>query len=298
MKWCLKALRPHANYRMRAKQTFASIHLIFLLFAVSVPAIHAQDVITRKNGDKIKAKVLEVGIDDVTYTRTGNDSGDTCILAISKILMIRYENGEEDVFEKTPDVNNPPKENPPLITEGDVAGDPKPKQTPGDRQEKPSGRAGRKGYVGAGIGGAGMMENGRYAGSGMQLNLHFGYLFSKHAGIAASILNTNFGIDDADDTSVRLSGIFAGPLLSTATASRRIEFDIKPMIGLILETNTFENPSDNNGETVFSYGIGGSVRWNCSSRIAVSCNLDYYHGVIHDYNVASAGISIGINFRF
>jgi hypothetical protein len=61
-----------------------------------------------KNGDEIKAIVQEVGIDDVKYKKYENPSGPTYTLLKSDIFMIKYENGEKDIFveKKAPEITN------------------------------------------------------------------------------------------------------------------------------------------------------------------------------------------------
>lgn len=77
----------------------------FLLFAAlassSVLAI-AQDIITNTYGVDIKAKVLEVGINEVKYKLYDEPEGATYIVKKSDILLIRYESGRNEVFNKTP----------------------------------------------------------------------------------------------------------------------------------------------------------------------------------------------------
>jgi hypothetical protein len=58
----------------------------------------AQDIITLKNGDEIKAKVQEIGLSDVKYKKFENANGPTYTLLKTEIFMIKYENGEKDVF--------------------------------------------------------------------------------------------------------------------------------------------------------------------------------------------------------
>jgi hypothetical protein len=60
--------------------------------------VFAQDVITLKNGDEIKAKVQEVGLSDVKYKKYDNLTGPLYTLLKSEIFMIKYENGDKDVF--------------------------------------------------------------------------------------------------------------------------------------------------------------------------------------------------------
>jgi hypothetical protein len=75
---------------------------VFVLLAVAVSAMKAQDVITLKNGDEIKTKVLEVSTNEVKYKKFGSESGPTYTILKSEIFMIKYENGEKDMFDKTP----------------------------------------------------------------------------------------------------------------------------------------------------------------------------------------------------
>ena len=68
----------------------------FLLTTVST--IYAQDIILKVNGDEIQAKIIEVDADEVKYKRFDNESGPVYSLPKSDIFMIKYENGEKDVF--------------------------------------------------------------------------------------------------------------------------------------------------------------------------------------------------------
>ena len=58
----------------------------------------AQDVITKKSGDDIKAKVLEVGTSEVKYRLFEEPNGATYTLKKSDILLITYESGRKEVF--------------------------------------------------------------------------------------------------------------------------------------------------------------------------------------------------------
>jgi hypothetical protein len=70
---------------------------IFVAF-ISSSALFAQDIITLKNGDEIKAKVQEIGLDNVKYKKYDNQNGPVYTLMKSDIFMIKYENGDKDVF--------------------------------------------------------------------------------------------------------------------------------------------------------------------------------------------------------
>jgi hypothetical protein len=68
--------------------------------------LFAQDIITLKNGEEIKAKVQELGLDNVKYKKYENQAGPTYTLMKSNIFMIKYENGDKDVF-TAPSVQQP-----------------------------------------------------------------------------------------------------------------------------------------------------------------------------------------------
>jgi hypothetical protein len=71
-----------------------------LLLAAAL-STRAQDIITTKNGEDIQAKVLEVAPDVVKYKKFSNPDGPTFSLYKSEILMVRYENGDKDIFNET-----------------------------------------------------------------------------------------------------------------------------------------------------------------------------------------------------
>jgi hypothetical protein len=58
----------------------------------------SQDVITKKSGEEIQAKVLEVGQTDIKYKYFNNPDGPAFTIPKSDVLMIRYENGVKDIF--------------------------------------------------------------------------------------------------------------------------------------------------------------------------------------------------------
>lgn len=69
----------------------------FLLFA-SATYSYGQDIITNKSGEEIKTKVLEVTQTEIKYKKHGNTNGPTYTISKSEVFMIKYENGEKDVF--------------------------------------------------------------------------------------------------------------------------------------------------------------------------------------------------------
>jgi hypothetical protein len=67
------------------------------VFCSSTLGLFAQDIIIKKDGTEIQAKVTEIGINEVKYTRFGMTSP-TYSLLKSDIFMIKYENGTKDIF--------------------------------------------------------------------------------------------------------------------------------------------------------------------------------------------------------
>ncbi|GHT10263.1 hypothetical protein FACS189415_8000 [Bacteroidia bacterium] len=280
----------------------------FFLLASTVSVINAQDIITQKNGDEIKAKVLEVGANDVKYKKFGNESGPTYTLSKSEIFMIKYENGEKDMFEKT--AATPATTSATTSAANSTANSSvrtiSPSQNSNGNQNQNQNtlpkvaqeRDSRKGYIGGGIGGAGLMKEYSDAAGGLQLNVNFGYLFSNNVGIAASFYNTSFDIEGYKNTSIGLTGLLAGPLFSTSMASGILDFDVRPGIGVAMGNVSSGSASVNSDDYIFSFGLGTSLRWNCSDYVSLSANMDYYYGKVFDLDLSSIGFSIGVNYRF
>ncbi len=72
--------------------------LLFCLLNSAIPSVDAQDLITKKTGEDIRAIVLEVGISEVRYRNYDNQGGPVYVLAKKDILLIRYQNGSKDIF--------------------------------------------------------------------------------------------------------------------------------------------------------------------------------------------------------
>jgi hypothetical protein len=58
----------------------------------------SQDIITKKSGEDIQAKVLEVTTPEIKYKKFDNQNGPTFTILKSEVLMLRYENGTKDIF--------------------------------------------------------------------------------------------------------------------------------------------------------------------------------------------------------
>lgn len=70
--------------------------LLIVLFIHNIAL--SQDVITKKNGETINAKVLKVNPVDIEYKLYHNEDGPLHTMPVSSITQIRYVNGTKDTF--------------------------------------------------------------------------------------------------------------------------------------------------------------------------------------------------------
>ena len=91
-------------------------------FCFVIGLLHAQDIITKTNGDEIQAKVTEIGINEVKYNRFDNLSGPVYTIQKSDIFMITYKDGTKDVFgiqqKQTKPVVTPVQQQSPVVVQG------------------------------------------------------------------------------------------------------------------------------------------------------------------------------------
>lgn len=72
---------------------------LLLLYLVTIQSfIFSQDIITKKNGDEIECKVMEIAPDLIKYKKYNNQDGPIYNLPRAEVFMIKYENGEKDMF--------------------------------------------------------------------------------------------------------------------------------------------------------------------------------------------------------
>jgi len=76
--------------------------LLFLFFA---SGINAQDLITLKTGEEMEAKVLEINDQEIKYKKSSNMDGPTYSIKKSEIFMIKYENGDKEVFKQVEELS-------------------------------------------------------------------------------------------------------------------------------------------------------------------------------------------------
>ncbi|MCW3121213.1 MAG: hypothetical protein JWQ38_705 [Flavipsychrobacter sp.] len=83
-------------------KTFA---LLLLTLCIGHMAL-CQDIITRRNGDKIRAKVSAVREHEIDYTLQDNLNGPLHTILKSDVSVINYDNGTKDEFDSAPEDNN------------------------------------------------------------------------------------------------------------------------------------------------------------------------------------------------
>ena len=62
--------------------------------------VFSQDIILKRSGDQIKAKVTEVSDEYIKYKKNGFENGPDFKMSVSEIFMLTFENGEKMMFEE------------------------------------------------------------------------------------------------------------------------------------------------------------------------------------------------------
>jgi len=73
---------------------------LFLMSMLSIAS--AQDIITLKNGEEMKAIVTEIELNVIKYKKFDNQTGPAYTISKADVFMIKYENGTKDVFDYQP----------------------------------------------------------------------------------------------------------------------------------------------------------------------------------------------------
>ena len=79
-------------------------------------SIYAQDVIVKKDGTTIMAKVLTVSTTTVEYKKWSNQDGPTYVIEKKELLSINYTNGEKEVFSEQKEAETSPE----VITQPEI----------------------------------------------------------------------------------------------------------------------------------------------------------------------------------
>ena len=72
--------------------------LVIVFFALGIFCVHAQDVITLRSAEQIRAKVTEITPMEIKYKRFDNLDGPTITVSRADVFAITYENGRRDVI--------------------------------------------------------------------------------------------------------------------------------------------------------------------------------------------------------
>ena len=81
-------------------QIFKKIKRPFLLICIGAFTLpmHSQDIVIKKNGDEISTKVTKVSDNEIEYKKWANLDGPVYTMQRNDILLIKYANGEKDIF--------------------------------------------------------------------------------------------------------------------------------------------------------------------------------------------------------
>lgn len=73
--------------------------IILTMLSLAALNVAAQDVVVKKDGSTILAKVLEVSQDNIKYKKFSNQNGPTYTINLSDIISVNYENGEKETYD-------------------------------------------------------------------------------------------------------------------------------------------------------------------------------------------------------
>ena len=59
---------------------------------------YGQDVVTKKDGEELKTKIIEVGVSEVKYKKFDNLEGPIYSIPKKEVALIKFENGTEEIF--------------------------------------------------------------------------------------------------------------------------------------------------------------------------------------------------------
>jgi hypothetical protein len=74
------------------------LKIFLVLLLLNQINLLAQDEITFRSGEILKAKILEIGSEEIVYKKSDNISGPSYNVKKNQVFMIKYENGTKDVF--------------------------------------------------------------------------------------------------------------------------------------------------------------------------------------------------------
>lgn len=261
---------------------FTSARVLLFLFAITTMGF-SQDNIIMINGDEIKSKVVEIDEGKVKYKKFENLSGPTYVVPISEVLMIRYENGEKDIFNtsKQEEVVEPENNNGNKTYSNDTA--PKEKydyisKLREAQKDDPSFRiyAGNGWFLGPGylnpVGGFDI----RFARKNV-------FLRCVSLGLAVSFKNLEGEDYDNDDFTMVGTTVFGGVVALNYYAPIPLK-KIQPYFAVKLGFGLFENQN-----FIFAANPYGSTSWNGVQGDKVGAGYD-------DWISFVGGAGLGCNF--
>lgn len=80
----------------------------------------AQDVLVKKDGSTILAKVLKITETEVEYKDFNNQDGPTRVINIANLLSINYQNGQKESFSIPSSTHESPVQTPDIVTKETV----------------------------------------------------------------------------------------------------------------------------------------------------------------------------------
>jgi len=72
--------------------------LIFTILFLFGASLYAQDIITLRNGNEVRARVTEISATEIRYLRFDNLDGPTRIIPRSDVFFIAYEDGTQEII--------------------------------------------------------------------------------------------------------------------------------------------------------------------------------------------------------
>ena len=73
--------------------------IVLTMLSLAALNVAAQDVVVKKDGSTILAKVLEVNQGNIKYKKFSNQNGPTYTINLSDVMSVNYENGEKESFD-------------------------------------------------------------------------------------------------------------------------------------------------------------------------------------------------------
>lgn len=91
---------------------FSTIKFILVVFSTILAFnVLGQDIIVKKNGDEIKAKILEVNTSEIKFQKSDNLEGPIYTEFKKDIFFIKYKNGTKEIISNLETSPNPPQPN-------------------------------------------------------------------------------------------------------------------------------------------------------------------------------------------